>query len=309
MKFVKFCAVVALACSAMTASADDKTITVTNLYGVGGGIDNIVSGMIPSLERQGFTVNKNFVKSCVDGYRLVNNQPENHIMVAVTGDIALSDRNYNGLRCTSLAKSAPSLELFSSMGSAPVYMCSSPKFEGTSIEKLRAIAKTERKVVFGIGTSAHKNVIDRMIKNQIPDLKYTVVMYKGGAEITAAARAGDIDYVVGATVAVNVQKLGGTCVAVSDRNDKTYTYMGAFDKSKPVTDFHDYVAHFLLFANVSQMSPRAAFALKIAMQSPEFLEASKKNGYTHRGIGAGVSPAETIKENIIVEKNYVFDGK
>lgn len=64
----------------------NETITFTNIYSVGGGTDKAFTSLIPSLERQGFTVTKNFVKSCVDGINLVSNHPANHLLGISTGD-------------------------------------------------------------------------------------------------------------------------------------------------------------------------------------------------------------------------------
>ena len=304
----KAVAIAALAFASFSAFAGE-TITFTNIYSVGGGTDKAFSSLIPSLERQGFTVKKNFTKSCVDGMQVLAATPQNHILGVSTGDIAFSDHTKNGMRCPSLNTAPAKFELFSSLNGGPVYLCTSPKFEGTSVERLRAFAQVGRKVKIGYTSKIHKEIVDQMIHSQLPTLNYVMLMYSGGGQNRTAALAGDVDFVVGSSVAAELVPYGSTCIAGSERKDPTVPFFGELEKGKPVKGFAEFLNHNLLVSVNSSITPTVAKALKTAMQSPEFKEAVAQIGSKHVGIGDGISAAETVKTVSAVERNYIFTGK
>lgn len=300
--------IILTALTIMVASSANgaEEITFTNLYGPGGGSDKIVNGLIPSLEAQGFTVKKNFVKSCADAYGLMKANPENHFLVIATGDAAVNDLDANGTRCPALSTLSKSAGVYTSLGSSPMFMCAAPGFEGNSVEALRGLARTSKRVVFGIGTDSLKVLIDKTMKSQAPGVDYVVVMYKSGAEITAAAKARDIDYVMGATVAVNVEKMGGKCIAVSDKSNTTLPYMGSFTSDTQDKTFKSYIQHLTLLTDSVTVSSSVNTAMITAAKTAEFKQSVKSNGYDHNGIGDGVSAKTTTDEMSTVEKTYIF---
>jgi hypothetical protein len=297
---------VAFTIMAAAAANGAEEITFTNLYGPGGGSDKIVTSLIPSLEAQGFTVKKNFVKSCADAYGLMRSKPENHFLVIATGDAAVNNTDANGTRCPALATLSKSVGVYSALGSSPMFMCAAPGFEGTSVEALRKLAGTGKRVVFGIGTDALKVLIDKTMKSQAPGVDYVVVMYKSGAEITAAAKSRDIDYVVGATVAVNIEKMGGKCIAVSDKANTSLPFMGAFSADTQDKTFKAYIQHLTLLSDNSAVTPSVDAAMINAAKTPEFKQVVKANGYNHNGIGDGIDAKTTAGEMSTVEQSYIF---
>lgn len=290
-------------------SVAGETITFTNIYSVGGGTDKVFTGLIPSLERQGFAVKKNFVKSCVDGMQVVSASPQNHILGVSTGDIAFSDAGKNGLRCPSLNTAPAKFELLSSLNGGPVYLCTSPKFEGTSVERLRALAQVGRKVKIGYTSKIHKEIVDQMFQTQLPTLNYVMLQYSGGGQNRTAALSGDVDFVVGSSVAAELLPYGSTCIAGSERKDPSIPFFGELEKGKKVKGFEEFLNHNLLVASKGTVSKEVIEALRIAMQSPEFKDAVASVGSKHVGIGDGVTAADTIKTVSAVEKNYIFSSK
>lgn len=298
----------------LSASVMAEEVTFTSLSSPGGGTDRSVDGVIEYLKTQGITAKKQFVKSCVDGLNQVVANPKNHFLVTVQGNAILSDRSKAGDQCPALSSLPVNLELYSPLKGSMIYLCSSPKFEGTSFTRIKALASTGRKIRIGVTEPSLGVPVAKMFDTQLPDVKYVILPYST-PELALAAQSGDVDMVVSTATVKKLVEQGGTCLARSARSDmvqwsdKPLPFYGEIEPGKPVANFAESLTQSLLLADKATVSPAADKAMKEAFKSKEFRDAIAKIPTDHLGLGDGISNEVSMKRIADFEKEFANKAK
>jgi len=311
-KFMMGLTAAVIAAVAPVTYAED--IYFTGLTSVGGGTDRAVDGLIANLTANGFTVKKQFVKSCHDGLQQMLKNPKNNFLVSVQGDMSLADTKIGGTKCPPIDSSPVKLSLFSPLKGDIIYLCTSPSYAGTTFTKIKALAVTGRKVRIGVTEPALGAPVAKMFDTQLPNVPYAILPYTS-AELLLAAKSGDVDMVISTSTVQRLVDEGSTCIARSARSneikwsDRPIPFYGELEPGKPVAGFAESITLSILTADASQVSKTANAAMLKAFKSVEFRTVLDSIPTGHHGLGDNIPNSVTMKRIADYEREYMIKSK
>jgi hypothetical protein len=178
--------ILALALTLITSLAFSKeTINFINPYPPGGGNDQTIQALRPSLERSGYNVETTYLKSCNQAIEmLIKSKNKNDFLIVPNTGISPVANEAN---CHLDLKNMKDMELMTSVFTGGLYICTAPKkivSENDLFTKPLKIAS-----VAGHNTRYLKSVLDNTSKpNNI-----TIVPYRGAGDMIRAVNSGDVD--------------------------------------------------------------------------------------------------------------------
>jgi hypothetical protein len=250
-----------------TANAfSGETITWTMPFPPGGGSDQVLQQLRPLLEAKGHKVEVKYKKSCPQSLDILNQNIPNTVLNISNGLYEPSDPD----ALCKINNNTPDIVLFKSTNINPFYFCTSPNKQmgliGLSTGNKR------------IGIVSEKNLVKYtydVVKNLKKENDIKVVPYRGGGEVTRAAKAGDVDAWIGASQ-INVFPPNEiVCFGSSIKNDpRGMPFIGNITKKG--TEFPEFQVVNLLWSKKGAISPEVSASFDAALNSAEFKEYLKK---------------------------------
>lgn len=257
-----------LAVSSM-ASSFATDLTMSFYYAAGGSTEKFASSLVPSLERQGITVKKEFYKSCAEAMQAIDRSPDNNVLATLTGDISFANRA-RGLRCPPTDKMADELVPLPGVTRGAMGVCTRPDFAPRTIADLEEYSKKGN--VVKIAYIPNDIFLSMLYKFtlQYTDINFILLPYSGGSTMRTATAAGDVDMFFSMTLAAELQPIGSTCIAMSAKTPGKL-FMGEHSR----TAFPSFYQSNFFVAEKGHISKDVLRALNVAYQSKEYASGSK----------------------------------
>ena len=264
---------------AMVCNAADITFMFTDPPG--GGAERVVNAMLPTLERSGLTVEKQFFKSCVDAANEMRPDKTTKILILSPGAVNWSNTSEGG-KCAPISRWAYTPKLYTTLVSGSLFVCTVPNYQ------------PGKKIRIGYTVSVEQtNLVNRYIANQTGD--YVGLPYPGIGPLRTAITAGDVDMFFATSLANEMIAKGGTCIAATAKdNTKKLPFVG---------NMPEYITAISAVV-VNDVPVKVNTSIVSALQSPEFNSEIAKMEYKHKGIGANVPVSEQLKSLIYLETSF-----
>ena len=127
-----------LSLTTLPALAQDKVITFGSFYAAGGGTSQAIQALEPSLNRQGYAVKAEYVKSCAIGFDLVKNGKVDFLATAII-DVS-TDPEKATEKCPATKTVSEDFSIITGVRTSPIFMCGINEFKTGSVDSLKKIS-------------------------------------------------------------------------------------------------------------------------------------------------------------------------
>lgn len=273
-----------------TASLASEKLTFINPYSPGGGNDQTIQALKPSLERKGYNVETTYLKSCNQSIDLLqqSDDPNTYLMFPNTAVSSIPGEAYCHLEMTNLEN----MKLLTSVFTGGLYLCSAPGKNITDYDFLNKELKVAVTTDFSM----------RYLKSTLSkfDNKLTLIPYRNTGTLIRAVNAGDVDLWFSSSINV-LQKEDTKCFGSTFKDNlQKIKFIGEYTPEG--SDYKEYKTMWLIFTKNVTDDQKELF--KYALSSEEVKAFLNSRASVHTGIL--VDPTGKNDLTYIVENEKFF---